>query len=272
MRAMGGRALYLLLAGLTACCMREQAAAPAIPADQVKVDVQTVGFDRESGAHVVVLQDRSQKRELPILIGDNEAQAIMLELRGIKPTRPLTHDLLRNMLKETGNHIDRVLISEMRDEVYYAKIYLDHGKYAIDSRPSDAIALAMGVNAPIYVSDKLFEVAPASAMPRPDVPEIARACGITVQPLTSSLARYFGVPEGRGVLVAEVDADAEKAGVERGDIVLKVGSSDLKALGDFRHDVAASAGHPPLTLTLRRDGSEHTVTLAPPATSADAQH
>jgi bifunctional DNase/RNase len=255
----------LLLAGLTACCMREQTAA-AIPSDQVKVDVRTVGFDRESGAHVVVLQDPNQQRELPILIGDNEAQAIMLELHGIKPPRPLTHDLLRDMLKQTGNHIDRILISDLRDEVYYAKIYLDHGKYAIDSRPSDAIALAMGTNAPIYVSNKLFATAPATAVPpAAQEPEVARAAGITVQPLTSSLAHYFGVPEGRGVLVAEADEQAQAAGIARGDIIVKVGDRELKAVNDFNLDVAASGARKPLTLTVRRDGSEHTVTLAPEA-------
>jgi uncharacterized protein len=270
MNAVGARALsVLLLAGLTACCMRQQGA-PAIPADQVKVDVRTVGFDRMSGTHVVILQDPSRKRELPILIGDNEAQAIMLELHGIKPPRPLTHDLLRDVISETGNHIDRVLISDMRDEVYYAKIFMDHGRYAIDSRPSDAIALAMGVNAPIYVNDKLFEAEPAMGLPSaPEEPEVARALGITVQPLTPELARYFGAPEGHGVLVAAVDPEAEKAGVARGDIILKVGSRELKELDDFSQDVAASSGRQPVTLTLRHDGSERTITIAPPPASSE---
>ncbi len=269
MKTAGARALCLmLLAGLTACCMRQQPAS-AIPPEQVKVDVRTVGFDRASGAHVVILQDPSQKRELPILIGDNEAQAIMLVLHGIKPPRPLTHDLLRDVISETGNHIDRVLIADMRDEVYYAKIFIDHGKYAIDARPSDAIALAMGANAPIYVNDKLFESTPATGgQPAAPEPEVARALGITVQPLTPELASYFGAPEGRGVLVAEVDPQAEKAGVERGDIILKVGSRDLKELDDFSHDVAASGDAQPVTLTLRHDGSERTVTLLPVGSSS----
>ncbi len=266
----GARALcVLLLAGLAACCMRQQAG-PDIPADQVKVDVRTVGFDRASGAHVVILQDPSNKRELPILIGDNEAQAIMLELHGIKPPRPLTHDLLRDVISETGNHIDRVLIADMRDEVYYAKIFMDRGRYAIDSRPSDAIALAMGTGAPIYVTEKLFESVPATGLPTaPQEPEVARALGITVQPLTPELASYFGAPEGRGVLVAEVDPQAEKAGVERGDIILRIGTRELKEPDDFSHDVAAAGATQPVTLTLRHDGSERTVTLGPASGSSE---
>src|SRR5208282_2605697 len=75
------------------------------------------------------------------------------------PERPLTHDLVRSIIGQTGNRVDRIVIGDMRNEVYYATIYMDGGRYTIDSRPSDAIALAMGMNAPIYVNDKLFESA-----------------------------------------------------------------------------------------------------------------
>ncbi|HEY6417955.1 MAG TPA: bifunctional nuclease domain-containing protein [Candidatus Binataceae bacterium] len=265
MKPVGGIGLcLLLLAAFVAACAGEHA--PAIPPDQIKVEVSNVGYDRDTQAHFVMLEDRGKRRELPILIGDNEAQAIMLELHGIKPERPLTHDLLRSVIEQTGNKIDRVLIGELRDEVYYAKIYLDKGRYAIDSRPSDAIALAMGVNAPIYVSDKLFESAPAlsSAPGSASAPELAQGWGITVQPLTPDLAGYFGVSGVRGVLVAEVDAGAKKAGLERGDIIVKVGTRDIKALDDFSRGVAAvKNGGGAAVLTLRRNGADQTVTLQP---------
>ncbi len=272
MKGVGGRTLcLLLLAGLAACCLGEHAAAP-IPSDQVKVDVGTVGFDRISGTHVVVLEDHAQKRQLPILIGDNEAQAIMLQLHGIKPERPLTHDLLLDVIRETGNHVDRVLISDMHNEIYYAKIFMDQGRYSIDSRPSDAIAVAMGVNAPIYVTDRLFESAPPTGgFQNPAQPELARGLGITVERMTPELARYFGAPEGRGVLVSEVDAAANKAGVERGDIILKVGTREVKEPDDFRHGITASKGGESVVLALRRNGADRTVTIASPASSAQ-QH
>ena len=130
--------------------------------DQVRVEVASVGFDRESGVPFVLLEEKVGKRRLPIWIGDNEARAIMFELRGMTPQRPLTSDLLKSVIEKTGNHVDRVVIGDLRDQTYYADIYLDNNHYRIDSRPSDAIALALGLKAPIYVSPKLFESAAAA--------------------------------------------------------------------------------------------------------------
>ena len=150
----------------------------------------------------------------------------------------------------------------MRDEIYYATIYMDGGRYTIDSRPSDAIALAMNMNAPIYVNPKLFESAPAMGLGGGGkIPDTAQALGLTVEQLTPDLASAFGEPGGRGVLVSEVDSSAKKAGVARGDIVVKVGNSDVKALDDFSRQ-AANVKNGDVKLTLNRDGSDRTVTLA----------
>jgi len=139
------------------------------------------------------------------MIGESEAQAIMLSIQGIKPPRPFTHDLMRSIIAETGNGVDRIVIGEMHDEIYFAKIYMDKGRYAIDSRPSDAIALAMGMNAPIYVNSRLLETTLASTTKSGGkIPDTARALGLTVEQLTPDLARYFDEPDGRGVLVSEV--------------------------------------------------------------------
>src|SRR5271163_1393396 len=162
MRAFGGRHLCLLLlaAVVAACsCTRSpsgQSSAKASP-DEVRVQVARVGFDDETGSNFVLLTDASESRVLPIMIGENEATAILLALHGIKPERPFTHDLIRSIIGQTGNTVDRIVIADMRDEIYYATIYMDGGRYSIDSRPSDAIALAMNMNVPIYVNDKLFE-------------------------------------------------------------------------------------------------------------------
>ena len=93
-----------------------------------------------------------------MMIGESEATAILLALHGVKPERPFTNDLVRSIIGQTGNRVDRVVIGDMRDETYYATIYMDGGRYSIDSRPSDAIALAMGMNAPIYVNAQTFRL------------------------------------------------------------------------------------------------------------------
>ena len=206
--------------------------------DEVRVQVARVGFDDETGSNYVLLLDDTESRMLPIMIGESEATAILLALHGIKPERPFTHDLIRSIIGKTGNSVDRIEIADMRDEIYYATIYMDGGRYTIDSRPSDAIALAMNMNAPIYVNTKLFESAPAIGLGGGGkIPDTAQALGLTVEQLTPDLASAFGEPGGRGVLVSEVDSSAKKAGVARGDIVVKVGKNDVKALDDFNRQV-----------------------------------
>jgi uncharacterized protein len=267
MNAFGGRHLCLLLlaAVVAACsCTRSpsgQSTAKVSP-DEVRVQVARVGFDDETGSNYVLLLDDTESRMLPIMIGENEATAILLALHGIKPERPFTHDLIRSIIGKTGNSVDRIEIADMRDEIYYATIYMDGGRYTIDSRPSDAIALAMNMNAPIYVNAKLFESAPSMGLGGGGkIPDTARALGLTVEQLTPDLASAFGEPSGRGVLVSEVDTTAKKAGVARGDIVIKVGKNDVKALDDFNRQVS-NVKNGDVTLTLDRDGSNRTVTLA----------
>ncbi|MGA7872156.1 MAG: bifunctional nuclease domain-containing protein [Candidatus Binatus sp.] len=267
MKAVGGRHLCLLLmaAVVAACsCSRSPAspsAAAEVSPDDVRVQVARVGFDDETGSNYVLLLDQSESRELPIMIGESEAQAILLALRGIKPERPFTHDLIRSIIGQTGNSVDRIVIGDMRDEIYYATIYMDGGRYSIDSRPSDAIALAMGMNVPIYVNNKLFESASTTGLgPGGKIPNTARALGLTVEQLTPELASAFGQANGRGVLVSDADSSARKAGVARGDIVVKLGDRDVKALDDFSQD-ASQLKTGTVTLTLNRDGASRSVRL-----------
>jgi hypothetical protein len=268
MKAVGGRHFCLLLLAvvMAACsCGRSPASSSAsadLSPDDVKVRVARVGFDDQTGSNYVLLLDPSQSRALPIMIGENEATAILLALHGVKPERPFTHDLIRSIIGQTGNSVDRIVIGDMRDEIYYATIYMDGGRYSIDSRPSDAIALAMGMNAPIYVNDKLFESAPALGLSASGkIPDTAQALGLTVEQLTPELASAFGTPKAQGVLVSEVDPSARSAGVARGDIITRVGNSDVKALDDFSQE-AASIKNGKVTLTLNRAGANYTVTLA----------
>jgi hypothetical protein len=110
---------------------------------------------------VVVLKEREGKRALPIVIGPCEATAILYELRGWVPERPLTHDLMRSILEELEVQVARVVVHDLRNEIYYALLVLvnNGNEQEIDARPSDAIALALRVGAPIYVSDQVVEQA-----------------------------------------------------------------------------------------------------------------
>jgi len=106
---------------------------------------------------VVLLSDQEETQVLPIWVGPFEAQAIALALQGILTPRPLTHDLIHSLCENLGAEIKRVLVQDIRDGTYYAELYLRQGEkeIVIDARPSDAIALALRANAPLYINEKV---------------------------------------------------------------------------------------------------------------------
>ncbi len=254
--------LFLLwaIALVAACaCGRDGA---ALSSDQVKVEVATVGVDRDTGVPYVLLADSGGKRAIPIVIGENEARAIMLAMQGIKPERPLTHDLLRDIIERTGNHVDRVVVTNLRDKVFYATIYLDDSRYMIDSRPSDAIALATAVKAPIYVSANLFEPGIAVDIGTRPLAVTAQGLGLTVQDLTPELAQYFNLKLDSGVLVAQATGAAAKAGIRRGDVILGVAGRPAKSAREFSEDLAALGKEGQLRLDYQRGDRKLVASIA----------
>jgi uncharacterized protein len=260
--AFAAAALAAILALFAGCARRDDDR--GTPSGQVRVEVANVGLDNDSGAHYVQLEDLSRTRVLQILIGDEEARTIMLEMHGIKPDRPLTHDLLRDLIEQTGNHVDRVVITSVHNQIYYADIYLDHAGLRLDSRPSDAIALAMGMGAPIFVANGLFQPATAfrhEAPARKDLPTTITAQDIVVQDLSPSLARHFGVPPLSGVLVAQVSGVAARAGLMCGDIVTAVDKHPVHRTSDF---VMALVGFrdPYVSFSVTRGQQTRTIAVA----------
>lgn len=126
--------------------------------ERIQVDILGLSTSPSSGgAYALILKEVNGLRRLPIIIGAFEAQSIALEMEGIKPPRPLTHDLLKNVMESLGASLSDVYISELKDGTFYAKLNLDSQE--VDSRPSDAIALAVRYGAPIYVADKVMDEA-----------------------------------------------------------------------------------------------------------------
>lgn len=139
----------------------------------VRVTVAHLGIDRSTNSPVVVLREVEGERTLPIWIGAPEANAIAMELQGVKPQRPLTHDLLRDVVSGLGGELRRVQIADLREDTYFAALLIHReGEVAqVDSRPSDAIALALRCNAPIFTTDDLLDRkpgAPARSVEDPD--------------------------------------------------------------------------------------------------------
>lgn len=126
--------------------------------DRVQVDILGLSTSAAGGgAYALILKESDGNRRLPIIIGAFEAQAIALEIEGIRPPRPMTHDLLKNMIEALGSTVSEVTITELRDGTFYARIGMESGLAdEIDSRPSDAIAVAVRFGVPIYVSEEVL--------------------------------------------------------------------------------------------------------------------
>ncbi|MCS7253879.1 MAG: bifunctional nuclease family protein [Armatimonadota bacterium] len=125
----------------------------------IEIRVANVGQDK-NGNFILLLKEPTSGAELPIWIGEFEALAIDMELRHIKPQRPMTHDLLASILNTLGIEMECAIINELVGDTYYAAIVLRWGDevYEIDSRPSDAVAIALRLNAPIYLSEELAKM------------------------------------------------------------------------------------------------------------------
>jgi bifunctional DNase/RNase len=126
---------------------------------KIKMIVATVVVDNITQTPAVVLKEENGERFLPIWIGINEANAIMMELESIKFERPLTHDLIRNIFSTLGIKLKKIEVSDLKHSTYYATLYIEHNgkEYEIDSRPSDAIAIALRLGADIYVDEIVFD-------------------------------------------------------------------------------------------------------------------
>ncbi len=135
----------------------------------VHMKVRGVALDQQMNP-VVLLVDQAETMALPIWIGQAEATAIAMELQGVKPPRPMTHDLLRSVLKSLTTTVTRIVVTDVKDSTYFAEIHLANNgtPMIIDSRPSDAIALALRAEAPIFVAPQVAEQAIALKKPLDD--------------------------------------------------------------------------------------------------------
>jgi len=137
----------------------------------VEVKIESIRASLMSEHRVVILKDVGSERLLPIWIGRCEAEAIAIRLQNIEISRPLTHDLLHNAIAEMGGKVAHITVSDLRNNTFYAQILVDlNGRSVkIDSRPSDAIALAVRANATIFVAEHVM--AEASIIPESDITE-----------------------------------------------------------------------------------------------------
>ena len=127
----------------------------------IEVTIDSIRVSLMSQHRIVILKDVASDRYLPIWIGPCEADAITVTLQEMEVSRPLTHDLLKNVIGEMGGEVEQIVISELRNDVFYARIImgLSGKRLEIDSRPSDALALAVRLHVPVYIEEAVMDKA-----------------------------------------------------------------------------------------------------------------
>jgi bifunctional DNase/RNase len=133
---------------------------------EIEVKIRGLMMDPNSGTPIIILKDVNSDLMLPIWVGAYEANAIALEIEKIAPQRPMTHDLLRNLIVEMGAEVRRVIVTELRDNTFFAVIEMMNGEgdaVSLDARPSDAIALALRADCPIFVNEDVIQASKSTA-------------------------------------------------------------------------------------------------------------
>jgi len=125
----------------------------------IEMSIKSLMVDPFTNTPIVILRDKEGERVLPIWVGIFEANAIAQQIENVAPPRPMTHDLLRNVIHDLKASVQKIVVCDLQDNTFYALIYLtlETGTVAIDARPSDAIALALRTRAPIFVEDSVID-------------------------------------------------------------------------------------------------------------------
>ncbi len=213
--------MVLLMAWSLSAQARELAVEPE---EMVEVEVATVGMSGMAGVPVVLLREPGAREVIPIYIGVSEARAILRALTGERPPRPLTHELLGDVLAGTEAALTRVYVDALTDSTFLGMLELTlpgrDEPLHIDSRPSDAIALALTAGASIHVAPEVLEAARQIEYQGFD-DQVVVALGITVTPLDDDLREALGLPDRAGVLVSDVRGAAAEAGLMPGAMLLE---------------------------------------------------
>lgn len=265
---MASRYGLFILAALIACspAAGTSSAGAAQENELVPVELATVGVDALQHTPVVLLRDGRSGRVVPILVGVAEAQAILRIMLGLEMPRPMTHDLLASVVEELGATVEEVVVHELRETTYIGRIRLrvdgENGLRDIDSRPSDALALAVRTDAPIRVAEALLAEPPEFDFLAPEADEqVVRMLGATVVTPTAVLRERFGLGDRLGVLVIGTSGQAAEQGLRRGDLILEVNGTRPREPMDFLNAILAA--RKTVEITFWRDGAEHEIELSP---------
>ncbi len=258
--AAGGVLAAALLAAGPAAPARERGLAADVEAF-VEVEIAGVGIT-PGGAPAVLLHRAEAKEVVPIFIGTAQARAIVLALREVEPPRPMTHDLFSRTLDALEARLVRVYVDDIRDSTYYGMLELDvagrEEPLRVDSRPSDALALALRAGASIHMAPKVLES--ARRLEHGGLSEeIVKAAGITVNAATADLRRALELPDRPGVVVSSVTGPARRAGLEPGALITGVNGQAPENPLDFLELLRETPPGEKAAITYWQGGESHRI-------------
>jgi len=246
----------------------------AVPDEElIAVELASVAIVPFTGAPVVLLREPESGSIVPIFIGPNEANAIIVAQRAISTPRPMTHDLAASLIHQLGGTLERVVVDELRDSTYLGALDIRRergGNILIDSRPSDALALAVRTGAAIFVSPDVLaagEGVPFEGLG--DDEDVVTALGITVMQPSRELREALDLPDGPGVLVNAVRGPAAEAGIRPGALITRVNEVAIVSPLVFLEQVNETARGERAEIEFWFDGETQTVeveTTVPPPT------
>ena len=235
----------------------------------VETKIKTLMLDPNTQSPIVVLETVTDKKLLPIWIDVPEARAIALELEQVTTPRPLTHDLIRNIIQGLGATLQRVTITDLRSNTYFAVLFLGlKGQdLQIDARPSDAIAVALRMKAPIYASTQVL--AKSKSLPAPAAPtrELQKRLGIQAQDLTVEVAALLDISFQKGVLVVDVakGSAAMDAGIQRGDVITKANDHAIQSAHELEALVQSKKPETRIKLEVIKKGKPTVIVIDLPS-------
>ncbi len=235
------------------------------PADLVPVELATVGMDPATGTPVVLLREPASGDIVPIAIGVAEARAILLALQGVEVQRPQTHDLIGNLFEAVDARLERVIVDDLVQGTYMGVLELRVGEgetpVLVDSRPSDALALAARSDATILVAPRILVSAREREYEGLETDQVVTALGITVVEATGELRNALNLPDRGGVLVSGVRGPAARKGLEVGSLILEVNGETPESPMHFLDLVRETPSGEDAMIRYWQAGEEHGMEL-----------
>ncbi len=268
------RAMQLTLAGLVIAVMLSAMADSrelATPVDElIEVELASVGINPLTGSPVVLLRETLSGDVVPIFIGVPEARAILLAMHDTQMPRPMTHDLMRDLLTTMGAQLERVLVDDLANGTYYGMLELriagQEAPVRVDTRPSDALALAVRTGASIHVAPKILIAGRGLDYEALPDDQVVTALGITVVAVTSRLRDTLDLPDLPGLLVNRSTGAAAAAGLNPGSLILEINGEVPDSPMQMLDLVRETPSGDQVEIRFWQDGEQGTLLLSPDAT------